>query len=64
MTEKKAATQPEAAIPPDSAEPQITASGRGPKPPKSVGWRHQDGCTNPVSDDWNCACGPEVITPD
>lgn len=35
--------------------------GRGPKPPVDVPWRHQDGCMNPDSEEWNCACGPEVI---
>lgn len=50
------------AIPPDSPakEPVAAAAERGPKPPKSVPWSHQDGCLNPVADDWNCPCGPEV----
>lgn len=34
---------------------------RPPKPERGTPWRHQDGCTNPNSTDWDCPCGPEVI---
>lgn len=43
-------------------DPKSAAAGdRGPKPPRGTPWRHQDGCMNPDSDDWNCPCRPEVI---
>lgn len=51
---------------PEPAEPttgpaQAARAQHGPKPTDDVAWGHQPGCTNPVSDDWDCACGPEVI---
>lgn len=44
-----------------SARNDAAPAQRGSKPPRGTPWRHQDGCKNPVADDWNCECGPEVI---
>lgn len=62
MTQRRESQMDDKPTPPPLPIPAPPASrGRGPKPPDDVPWTHQPGCTNPVSDDWSCACGPEVI---
>lgn len=45
----------------DAPRETVLPKDRPPRPERGTPWRHQDGCTNPESTDWDCPCGPEVI---